>query len=366
MLKELQDVSNLFTIDKYANSFGRLIKITAKEKLVHADNISLFNNNFLYSLRVNINELHNVVYMEMDPLGKIVRVIKETEGILPKVFIAPNNTIWCCILDAIDERELVIPLLNRHVLGKVQKYRSFVGDWIGNSNNTVLFYNRNLFGDKPDQLLKLEFMGDSIIKREIVKIPNPPNNNALIEQKNIQLIGWDKGRVLHRVVDLKGHIIQERYLELDDMDDVVGVRLSFKENSTLIGFKENMLFIFTIDSDGSVIKRKLIELEESAGIFYSIITVKLINSESFLTNFVGEKFNGWALISNDSIVECYMSNEGEPYYKDIISNTVIELPELDENKLIVSGLNVNKGNTYQVAIYNKHEERELFILSRNF
>ncbi|RSD27803.1 hypothetical protein [Mesobacillus subterraneus] len=364
MLNDLQDASGLLTIYRETEPFGVYIKIKANEKIAHNNHIVFVNDLFYYSLTTYFNGEYLNLYLELDSTGNILKVLKETEGMMPTLFIAPNNSVWCTLGDT-EEKEIILPLSKRQELGNVKKYRPFVGEWLGTFNNMVLFYTNDSFGNKPDQLMKLEFKDNSLKKREVLKIDKPINNKMITQREYIQMIAWDKGNLLHRKMDFKGNIIQERSINVDDMElnDVVGVRLSFDEESTLIGFNDNTLFILFINSIGGITKKNLIELEAT---FYNILDLKIIDTENNLVSFVGEEFNGWALINNNIIAECFVGYEGNSFYKDIISDKIIEFPKRGNDKLVISGIGENKSNTYQVVIYNQKEEKELYIISRNF
>ncbi|WP_316568831.1 hypothetical protein [Neobacillus sp. YIM B06451] len=363
MLNELQDVSGLLRIDREFNTLGAYIKIIANGKIGRNNQIIFANNHFYLSLNTYLDGKYLNLYLELDSAGNIIKVLKETEGMLPTLFIAPNSTVWCT-LDDIEDKELILPLSKRQEIGSVKKYRPFVGEWLGTFNDIALFHSYDSFGNKPDQLMKLEFKDNFIKKCEILKIDKPQKNKMIIQQEYIQMIAWDKGNLLHRKMDLKGNMIQERTIYVDDMElnDVVGVKLCFDDESTLIGFNDNTLFILFINSIGRITRKNLIELEAT---FYNILGLKIIDAENYLVSFVGEAFNGWALIKNNILAECFVGYEGNSFYKEIISDNIIEFPIRGNDKLIISGICVNKSDGYQVVIYNQKEEKELYIISRN-
>ncbi|KRF52394.1 hypothetical protein ASG99_27920 [Bacillus sp. Soil768D1] len=167
---------------------------------------------------------------------------------------------------------------------------------------------------------------------------------------------------MQRSANLKGEIIQERYLEAGDLDEVVGVRLSFTKNTELVGFKNNLLFSIIISPDGEVQKHQLLELKLD-NIIYNIWTPQIIDYNRYLIRMGGEKFNGWAVVDTNEVLECFIKYGDDSCYTDIISNMVIELPKSAQNNYVICGLRVNN-NVYQVAIYNSEEESQLYIVSR--
>jgi hypothetical protein len=369
MFDELQEVNELVIINKEIKPFGNLICISAQEGTIHSNHISLFNNNFFYSLKIYKESISSNLYLEMDSLGNVIRVLKETEGTLPELFIAPNNQVWSIntCLDDSKDMEIALPIANRNDLKKAYKHRSFVGEWLGNIENTVIFFNDDLYGKKPDQICKLEFMKKDIVKRKIVKIPLPKLNKICIDQHGcLQMIAWHEGNLLHRNINLNGDVLEERIIDAGDLQDVVPIRLSFNNDTELLGFNNNFLYVITIKPTGEIIQNKLIELD-AENTFYNIWTPQLIESHQFIIRFNGEKFNGWAVIKMNRVVECFINYEDSSYYTDIISNMVIELPKSNKNNFVISGLSVNNKNTYQVAIYNAeldNDQKQIYIISR--
>lgn len=372
MLNELQNAFGLLDYRKEVIINGHLITISAKEGIGYGKQLSSTNNNFLYTLKVYEDAVPNTLYIEIDSLGNFLRVLRETEGTMPELFISPDDSIWS-VNTCLDDRkdvEVVLPLDYRSEINKVNKYRSFVGEWIGNFKDSVFFYKKELFGKKADQLCRLEIVNKVILKGEIIKIPQPNMNKVYFEhQDNFQLLAWHEDKLLHRKINQKGQISDERILELCEIDDVEILRLSFENNTFLIGFNNNSLIVVSFTPNGDVIRKKLIELEPKS-IFYSISTPKKINSKNYLISFVGENFNGWAVINLNQVLECYICFKDGNSYKDILSDKVIFLPESDVNHFVISGVSVNNRETYQVAIYNSKQgekpDNQLFIILRQY
>ncbi|MEE6452629.1 hypothetical protein RAH41_18860 [Gottfriedia acidiceleris] len=370
MFKELQEAFGHLEFSSVDKDFGNLISISAKEGISFGNQISLPNNNLLFTLKVYEDTIPINLFVEIDSSGNILNILKETEGTMPEIFISPNDSVWS-INTCLDDRknmEIIIPLLNRSEVKKEYKYRSFVGEWIGNIKNTVIFFNNDLFGKKPDQLCKLEFRENTILKREIVKIRQPKMNKVHIDhQDSFQLLAWHDGKLLHRNINQKGEILDERFLEVEELNDVEVLRLSFENNTDLIGFDNNLLFRISFTPNGDVIRKKLIELGPKS-FFYTISTPIKINSKNYLIRFVGENFNGWAVIDLDNVFECYICYKDSNSYKDIMSDKVIELPKSDENHFVISGVSVNNNETYQVTVYNSNQKEkavnQLYIISR--
>jgi hypothetical protein len=369
MFDELQDVDEQVIINKEIKPYGNLISITAQEGTIHNNHISLLNNNFFYSVKIYKGTISSNLYLELDSAGNVIRFLKETEGTLPELFIAPNNEVWSIntCLDDSKDMEIAMPIANRSDMKQVYKYRSFVGEWLGNIEKTVIFFNDDLFGKKPDQICKLEFMKKDIVKRKIVKIPLPKLNKICIDQHGgLQMIAWHEGNLLHRNINLNGDVLEERIIDPGNLQEVVPIRLSFNDDTELLGFNNNFLYDITVKPTGEIIQNKLIELD-TENTFYNIWTLQLIESHKCIIRFNGEKFNGWAVIDTNRVTECFINYEDSSYYKDIISNMVIELPRSDKNNFVISGLSVNKKDTYQVAIYNAeldNDQKQIYIISR--
>ncbi|KRF52395.1 hypothetical protein ASG99_27925 [Bacillus sp. Soil768D1] len=203
MLNNLQDANCFLKISKKELPYGILTTLSTNERISHSNHISMTNNNFFYVIKIYMNTIPHNLYMEVDNLGNVISILEETEGTLPEIFNTPNDKIWSIntCLDDKKSMEIALPILNRESLNKVYKYRSFVGDWLGNIGNTVLFCNNDYFGKKPDQICKIQFIDNSIKKREIVKIPQPKMNKIYIEQPNsLQMIAWHKTRYCREVL----------------------------------------------------------------------------------------------------------------------------------------------------------------------
>lgn len=369
MFEELQDAFEYLEFRNEDIKKGKLITISAKEGINHSGQLRITNNNFLYTLRVYEDTIPIHLYLEIDSLGYVSNILRESEGTLPELFISPNDSIWSintCLEDS-KNMEIILPLKDRSEIKKVYRYRSFVGEWIGNINNEVFLHNFSYFGKKPDQICKLEFYNNTIVKRKIVKIPHPQKNKVFIDkQSNFQLLAWNEGKLSHRVANQKGEIIAERFIEVEELDCVEVLELSIEYHTYLIGFYDNILSSITITPNGEVIKKKLIELDKECN-FYNLWAPQMIDSKKYIINFTGENFNGWAVIDFDYVVECFICHNESNFYKDIFSSSVIELPKSDENHFVISGVSVNNNGTYQIVIYNSNQDKkDLYIISRQY
>lgn len=370
MLQELQPAIELLKVDNRTKPYGNLTCISSDEGIrCNSEGLFLFNDNFLYAVKVYKDTIPETLYVEIESNGSVKQVLNESEGTMPELFLAPNKSIWSVntCTNGKKDMEIILPFNNRQDIKKEYKYRPFVGDWIGNVSNQVIFQKKDYFSSKPDQLCILDFMDNVIKKRKIVKIPTPNRNQIYLDnQEELQLIAWKDGKLLHRSANIAGEIINERILGIEDIDSVKALIISFKDITVLIGSYKNILMKITIHVDGNLYSEKLLELEPNH-IFYNLWEPQIVDSNKFIIRFNGENFNGWAVLTLDKILECFVCFDRSSCYKDILSNTIIELPNSDENNYAIYSICTNKKGIYQVAIYNSKKSvrdvNNLYIFS---
>jgi hypothetical protein len=91
MFDELQDVDEQLIGNTEIKPYGILITISAREGIMHTNHISLVNNNFFYYVKIYRGSIPLHLYFEINSTGNVIRVLKETVGTLPELFISPTS-----------------------------------------------------------------------------------------------------------------------------------------------------------------------------------------------------------------------------------------------------------------------------------
>src|SRR5690554_1760688 len=358
------DKINPYEITIKKTEFGIVTKLTAKTGVsASIENISFGEKTLVANNVYKENETYNLVYTIIDTDGNTESFV-EDEGILPTLFLSPNQENFVSIQPYAPDKDLEvsIPVFNRENTELPKGNRPFVGKFIGTSNQFSIFYDVDIWSDsKPDKMLAIEFKNDVIKKKHNVKIALPRDNKVFIENNEIHLLAKDGNVWLHRQIDELGSLKRERKIKPNKEYFWQILNLSFTENSYILCEENGKITIEIISPDN---KCKTIELNNIGDEFFNTWQPVKISEDTFVTQFNGEFGNGWFTTKNDQLLEIFYG-KGEKGYKNLLTSEVLEM---ENENLVISGLNKTKNNSYAIVFYpmtdRKIKNKELIILNR--
>ena len=362
-------MKNIDRINSYKTTIkktkiGTITNLTAEIGVsASVENISFGEKTLIANNVYKENETYNLVYTIIDTDGNVESFV-EDDGILPTLFLSPNQENYVSIspYDPDKDLEISISVFNRENTELPKGNKQFVGDFIGVANQFSVFYDVDIWSDtKPDKMLAIEFKNNQIKKKHNVKVPLPRNNKIFIENNEIHLLTVNGNIWLHRQIDELGNVKQERKIKPNQEYFWQILSLSFTENSYILYEENGKITIEVILPDN---KCKTIELFNIGDEFFNTWQPEKISENTFVTRFNGEFGNGWFTTKNDQLLEIFYS-KGEKGYTNLLTNEVLEL---EYENLIISGINKTKENSYAVVFYlktdRKDKNKELIILNR--
>ena len=310
------------------------------------------------------DQTYDNIYFIISADGNVINVLQETEGILPEFFKSPEDKLFISLIpyDPDKEMEISIPFFEREKAELPKANKPFVGDFAGATGNSSFFISSDIFAKtKPDRWLNIEFKNGIIKKKNGFKIELPSKNKVYISNGEIHLLGRVVSTLTHRRIDANAKTIEQRDLTLSNYGPSQIISLSFGQSSNIIIARNEKIFLVTIDSNNEISELELLKMEQK--IFGLFEAVKL-SEGVLLFRFTHETGNGWFVIRENKVVECFIQNK-EHGYRNIITNEFIEL---GYNNLILSGANKTNDNCYALSIYPQAENGKIsnvaFILNR--
>jgi len=357
------DKSNVFKSSDVNTDFGTITTLTADIGISEHGSIS-FENKTLMANDVDTGDsTYNLVYTLIDQKGKH-ESFAEDDGILPTLFLSPENEAYVSVEPYHPDKELEIsiPVFNRENTDLPKGNRPFVGGFIGATKQFSIFYDVDIWSDtKPDKLLAIEFKNGAIKKKNNVKVPLPRNNKIFILDNEIHLLAADGKGWLHRQIDESGKIIRERLIQSNCKYFWQILSLSFEKDSYILNSKKGKISIEVVSASGKCESKEPADIKDA---FYNTWNPVKIADNTYVTRFNGEFGNGWFTIKNDQLLELFYS-KGEKGYKNLLTNAVLQMK--NEN-LVISSINKTTDNAYAVIFYPMTEHgiknKELIILNR--
>lgn len=356
------DKTNPFKSTIKKTDFGTLTTLVTDVGISAKENISFGEKTLLANYIYDQDGNYKLMYTIIDTDGNTESFV-EDDGILPTLFLSPNQENYVSVVPYHPDKELEIsiPVFNRENTELPKGNRPFVGDFIGTSNQFSVFYDVDIWSDtKPDKLLAIEFKNKAIKKKHNIKIALPRENKVFIENNEIHLLAKDGDVWLHRQIDELGNLKRERTMKTNQEYFRQIVKLSFEENSYILCEDGGKISIEVISSDGNCRTADLIDIGDE---FYNTWQPVKIAENTFVTRFNDEFGNGWFTTKNDQLSEIFYG-KGEKGYRNLVTNEVIEM----DDDLIISGINKTTENAYAVVFYPVTEENEdnkkLIVLNR--
>ncbi|NDV59308.1 hypothetical protein [Bacteroides sp. 519] len=361
-MKKLEEV-NPFKSTVVKTDFGTITTLLTESGISEHGSISFESKTLLANYVYAKNETYKLVYTVVDKEGKH-ESFAENDGILPMLFLSPENEAYVSVVpyDPDKELEISIPVFNRESIDLPKGSRPFVGKFIGTTKLFSIFYDVDLWSDtKPDKLLAVEFKNGAIKKKHNVKISLPRNNKIFIADNEIHLLANDGKSWLHRQIDEKGNVVRERKIQPTKNCFSEIFNLSFNENSYIWCAKGGEISLEIVSPNGKCESKKLADI---GGEFYNTWKPVKISADTYVATFNGDLGNGWFTIKNDQILELFYS-KGEKGYKNLLTNEVLQM---NNENLCISSVNKTVENGYAVVFYPMTERgiknKELIILNR--
>lgn len=356
------DRINPFKTTIQKTDFGTLTTLVAEVEISAKESISIDGKTLMAHYVYKEDGTYNLFYTIIDIKG-ITESYIDAEGILPTLFLSPNQKNFVSIVPYHPDKELEIsiPVFDRENTILPKGTRPFVGEFIGVSNQFSIFYHADIWSEtKPDKMLAIEFKDDVVKKKHTIKIPLPRNNKVFIENDEIHILSRNEDTWLHRQIDEKGNEIRQRKLETNKTFFRQILSLSFTENSYLLTHEKGKIIIEKIDKNGKSLSIELLDITDS---FYNMWQPIKIAEDTYVIQFNGEFGNGWFTIKNDQLLEIFYGKD-QKGYKNLLTNEVLEMG--DEN-LIISSINKTIDNSYAIVFYlnvNKQiKNKKLIILN---
>ncbi|WP_103864426.1 hypothetical protein [Aquimarina sp. I32.4] len=288
----------------------------------------------------------------------------ENDGILPTLFLSPNQETYISVVPYHPNKELEIsiPVFNRENIELPKGNRPFTGKFIGILNQFSIFYDVDMWSDtKQDKLLAIEFKDDKIKKKHNLKVDLPRNNKIFIAGNEIHLLAKNDKKWLHRQIDEKGNVKHQRHILPNQEFFWQILCLSFEEYSYVLCEENGKISIEIISTDGTSKTKELITIKDE---FFNTWQPIKISKNTFITQFNSEFGNGWLTTKNDQLLEIFYS-KGENGYKNLLTNEILEM---DKRDFVISSINKTTENSYSVIFYPMTDRQscnqELIILNR--
>ena len=365
MLEALRKVSNLTNISYQNHPFGNLCRIQYPKLTVQYQSIRQDENAIIFVLHIYAEVSYIVSYVEVNKDGKVAEIWGETEGVLPRLFHAPDGTVWTCLthLKLPKECEITIPLQGRERVQKMATSREFAGKYLGATKELSLLYN-DYTSKGTDQVCKLIFDKNGLYKqRKILKIPTPGSNQAYLDAgETIHLLGHTEfPNRIHRQFDLDGNLLAER--KVATTAHLIGIlSLSFETTSQYISTEDNKIYYETLLPDGSIDRQLLIEIEAIKEYFYGLQPGLSMSETRTLFQFTSGVGPGWFVVEGAQLLECYLRDSSIQGFRDLLGDKHIVL---GYEYIVLAAIEAFDAETYSILFHKSAQDYDFVeILTR--
>lgn len=360
-------MKNLDKVAPYTSSitqgdWGTMTTLLAEAGVSTKDSIAFDEKTLLANYVYDKNGTYKLIYTVVGIGGSIDNYV-EDDGILPTLFLSPDQENYVSVIPYHPDKELEIsiPIFHREDVEMPKGNRPCTGDFIGTTDSYSILHDVPFEDNKPDKILAIEFINGKLKKKHNVKIPLPANNRIAICDKTIHLLTNDGSILLHREIDEKGNVLRSREIDAKDIDVLQILSSSFDHDSYLLAQDNDKIIIEKINAAGA---SAIIELVAFADpLFNTWLPVKIAD-DTFVTRFNSEFGNGWLTTKNDELLEIFYS-KGEQGYRNLLTN---ELLSIQRDNLIISSINKTTEHAYAVVLYplagDGAENTEIIVLNR--
>jgi hypothetical protein len=365
-MKELKANNQIVETETKQTGFGVVTYIRTKHNIDHNGHQINIGVESIIAVKVyEQNQTYKLIYLIIDSNGIVNNILHETEGILPTLFKSPKNEVWLSLMPYHPDKdmEISIPFFNRTPVELPKPNRPFAGIFFGTNENSAFFISCDSFSPgKADKLLRIEFKDSTIKKKHNLKIELPSNNSAIVIDNQIHLLSHVEAMLVHRLIDETGKILQHREIPYGDYNCTEIISLSFSESSAILATKDDSLYLITILPNGGISEKVLLQIGSD---LYSLWSGIELSENTMLYRFTHENGNGWFVIRNNEIIECFMNNTDQAYTNPLNKQVI----DFEFKDLILSGSNKTKENAYALTFYPRTENRKpnktIIVLNRN-
>lgn len=336
-----------FRIEIKPTDLGIITTLFAEFEVSVKDSLTFENGKTILASYLYNATTYHLVYTIIDNDGVVEDSFQEDDGILPTLFICPQNRNYVSVVPYHPDKELElsVPVFNREAIELPKGNRPFSGNFINTCKHYAIFYDVDSWSvNKPDKIMSIEFKDTQIRKKRTTKIPLPKNNKIFIQNHTVHLLAKEKDQLLHREIDETGDELARRYIVAPHKSFKQILKLSFHDKSYLLHEQSGEIAVTCIETDGTAYVKKLYDLTDP---FYNTWQPVEISPDTFITRFNGEFGNGWFTIKNDQLIELFYS-KGQKGYQNLLTNEVLVM---EQEKLIISSINKTKDNAYAVIFY---------------
>lgn len=158
--------------------------------------------------------------------------------------------------------------------------------------------------------------------------------------------------VMHEQLDRDCRPIFSRTVELPEFESLEVLSLAIDEPSRLLAVRpgSGKAELWTIDVYGNLEMQVLFSLESE---IYTLFPPVSLHSGAVLFHFIAEDQNGWFVIKDSTLLECFVEKSGG--YQSLPDDRFIRLgPE----EWVLAGVNATTGNGYSLTFYPAIEKFE--------
>ena len=357
-MKNLNKI-NPFKSTVVKTDFGIITTLVAETKFFSTKDSINYKDETLLAIDVDGVGAYTSVYTIIDNEGNHESFLEE-DGILPKLFLSPENEAFVSVspYDPDNDLFISIPIFNRENIEMPKKNRAFLGKFIDTVKQFSIIYDVDIWSDtKPDKLLAIEFQNGVIKKKHNVKIPLPRDNKVFIADNEIHLLANNGKSWLHRQIDERGNIIRERLIKSNQEYFWEILSLSFEKNSYILCEDEGKISVEIVSENGKCESKELADIGNE---FFNTWKPVKISDNTYTTQFNGEFGNGWFTIENDQLLELFYGKD-EKGYKNLLTNETLQM---DYEDLCIVSINKTTENAYAVVFYPMSNDKELIIVNR--
>lgn len=360
-MKNLDKVAP-YTASITQGNLGTMTTLLAKTAISAKDSISFGEKTLLTSYVYEKNGTYQLIYTTVEIDGSIDNYV-EDDGILPTLFLSPDQENYVSIIPYHPDKELEIsiPIFHREDVEMPKGNRPYTGNFIGTTAACSIFHDVDFYDNKPDKILAIEFINGKLKKKNTIKVPLPANNRITISNKAIHLLANDGSLLQHREIDDKGNVTRQREIDAEGIDVLQILSSSFDKESYLLAQEKEKIIIKKIDANGA---SDIIELAVFADPFFNTWQPVQIADDTFVTRFNSEFGNGWLTTKNDQLLELFYS-KGEQGYRNLLTNELLPIPR---DNLVIASINKTTDHAYAVVLYPMTDDQaanaELIVLNR--
>lgn len=369
-MENLKSEKNSFECSSAETDLGTLVKFVAQNR---------FSTQSVYSYTeknqgiIALNDysddgLYTLKYLTVDKFGKIVSIQTESEGTIPHLFTAPDNSLWVSLTSnkADNSREVVLPMKKRERIKELITTKRFPTDTIlqeGKNLRTVLHKYNWYDNKKPSKICVFNFDSKKLYcDRNVFKIELPAVRKALMNDEGIHLIS-DVDPVLHRLINTEGELLNKREIKFKHGTTVFPLHLSFEGLSSFIAINGRELLYLAVDSKKNKVtaKNKLLKLPSKFELS-DIPLLKKINDTTYVMRFTTkENGDGWCIIHNGKLLDAYLTSTEFDGYQSLIHKQ--NQLQLDFARPTIFGIIAFNSTDYGItfASLKKRNEGYLFI-----